>query len=65
MAHGAHVNPRVCRGLDVDVLVYKGNLVHVLGASFIDEGVFSRWVFIFRGFTIDSSPWLGIFFIIW
>lgn len=30
-------------------------------ASFIDRGIFPRRVFIFKGFTIDSSPWLGIF----
>ena len=36
MAHGSHVNPRVCRG----------NVVPILGASSINDGVLPRLVFI-------------------
>ena len=56
MACLAHVNPRVCRALDIDELVYRGNVVPGLGTSSIDRGSFPRWVFIFMGFTVNSTP---------
>ena len=70
VGYGAHVTHRVCRGLDIDGFVYRGNVAHVPFSRSIDGVVFPKWVFIFMGFPICGSPCLStivgcILFIIW
>ena len=59
MAHGVSLIPRVYRSLDVNGLVQRENIFHILESSSIDGFILTRKVFTFMGLSINGSPWPG------
>ena len=56
MSHEAPMILRVCKGLEIDGLVWRGNFVPIPIASSIDVFVLPRHVFTFIGFPVSGFP---------